>query len=691
MPFSPTLDLDMSSPLSRASGFRFIVLLGIAVSLAPATSARAAVLPSQPCPPNGGVPVEQLSSTQVKVCTPDEFVGLLRREPPFEGRVVIPRDVSWNLGRFPTEIPLRSNLEIVGERGDLASRPLLYNDIQIARGYAQFELTGRNVRFEGIHLKGPKLPSQHTTQTPYVDGIKVVQDAANQLGRDVVIADNEFDNWSGGAVWVGAPYGNELPSVWRQHPEWKHYNYSDVGILRVERNYMHHNVMHNGGYGVVVSSGGWVTINGNLFETNRHAVAATGRAFQGYAARFNYVLEGGYKQGYAWNQHFDVHGETPSGKNKGYGGAAGTKFEITHNTIRGEQGYYCVPVAGCTQARPAFMLRGTPTDGAFWQDNVVVHDDKDEAVALQGRAPSDIDIRRILPTSERQFNFKSGGNAYDKDYTREIMLGEFDGDGRTDVFLAAGTAWFISRAGLRPWEFIRPSTKTKRDLALADIDNDGITDVLYRDSAGNLGYVKSGRAANVTPLTKLPVPIKDLRFGDFDGDSRLDMFYTQNKQWRISYGRSSPRRFVNAQTSVSPIDELLFGTFDNVPGTDVVAVKNAGWMYSSSGTGSYTKLNNRLTNSFRGAVVADFDGDGRVDIGFNGDEKWAWAPSGQGSARLLRRNASTPIQNVLFGKFDRQPRVQGLTYSADGLRFIAWRGLGSKDAFERREPSYKMR
>ena len=51
----------------------------------------------------------------------------------------------------------------------------------------------------------------------------------------------------------------------------------------------------------------------------------------------------------------------------------------------------------------------------------------------------------------------------------------------TDAFIANGTAWFYSRGGKRPWEFLHGSTKRTHELGFADIDNDGITDVLYRD------------------------------------------------------------------------------------------------------------------------------------------------------------------------------------------------------------------
>ena len=120
-----------------------------------------------------------------------------------------------------------------------------------------------------------------------------------------------------------------------------------------------------------------------------------------------------------------------------------------------------------------------------------------------------------------------------------------------------------------PWQQLHESTKRTRELAFADIDNDGKTDVLYRDGAGNLGYLSGGTVALV-PLTTLPVAISDLRFGDFDGDGKTDMFYTRNNQWYVWYGRT--RTWTPTASSGAKIGDLLFGDFDGVKGTDVVAV-----------------------------------------------------------------------------------------------------------------------
>ena len=622
-----------------------------------------------------------------RVETSDQLEEVLRSD--FVGCVVVVKGKILNMtGR--TFIPIRSGVRLRGERGELGTRPSVFTDAKCAdpsalpgsdacKGYPLFMITGNNISVTGLHLRGPANGSRSSDQ-PYVHAIQIIADPDIKQGRGIYIGENEFDEWTGSGVHIVSTRSARTPAQYLSG--WARLTREDAELIRVEGNFFHHNARDDGGYGVNVSTGAFATIWGNVFDFNRHAVASNGFANTGYIARFNYVLEGGFKQGSFYNQHFDVHGAD----NGGYGGIAGDYYEIAYNTIRGDQSYYCIgPIC---KTRPALTLRGKPVTGMHFDANVLVHDNLDDAVSLK---KGKLDMG--WGEDHDEFNFDAAGNKFLVDHAGDLASGDFDGDGRTDMFVTTGTAWFFSRGGQGPWEFIHASNKITSDLGFADIDNDGTTDVLYRDGAGSLGFLKGGRGV-LQPLTTAPEPIDNLRFGDFDGDGLTDIFYTHNRQWQVWYG--SIKDWRPTQTSGYAISDLLFGEFDARKGTDVVAITGGKWKISSGSTGSWTELNSLLRSSFRGAVVADFNGDGRSDIAFDDSGQiWSYSPGGTGPMQSLRQGdgqsvAYPELSQLIVGHFDGDPRAEVVSYYAPSgeshpaftNHFMIWRG-GLRDQFEK--------
>jgi hypothetical protein len=629
-----------------------------------------------------------------RVETPDQLEQVLRSD--FVGCVIVTKNKFLNMtGR--AGIPIRGGVTLIGERGELGSRPSLFTDAKCldpsvqpgsdaCAGYSLLMITENNISVTGLHLRGPAKSSRSAEQ-PYVNGIEITADPNMKLGREIYIAENEFDEWTGSGVEISSTNIARIPEQYL--PNWTPLTKDDAGLIRVERSFFHHNARDDGGYGVTVGKGAFATIMGNVFDFNRHAVASDGFAKSGYIARFNYVLQGGFKQDGFYNQHFDVHGTNDTNGDNvstGYGGTAGDYYEVAYNAIHGDQGYYCLFF--CVKTRPAVMLRGKPTTGMHFDANVVVHGDLDGAVSLKMEKGD-----TGWGEDHDDFNFDAAGNQFGTSRSGDLATGDFDGDRRTDVFVATGTAWFFSRGGQEEWEFLHASNKLTRELGFADIDNDGTTDVLYRDGVGNLGFLKSGRVS-LQPLTTTPEPMAKLRFGDFDGDGLTDIFYTRDGQWQVWYG--SLKDWRPTQTSGFAVSDLLFGEFDAQKGTDVAAITGGKWQISSGSTGFWTELNSLRRRTFRGAVVADFDGDGRSDIGFdNGRQMWSYSPGGAGSMRALRegdgQSVSYPeLSRLLVGRFDGDPRAEVVSYyvrSGESVpafpnHFMIWRG-GLRDRFKR--------
>jgi hypothetical protein len=128
---------------------------------------------------------------------------------------------------------------------------------------------------------------------------------------------------------------------------------------------------------------------------------------------------------------------------------------------------------------------------------------------------------------------------------------------------------------------------------------------------------------------------------------------------------------------------MLFGQFDDIRGTDVAAVTGGRWSYSSGATATWARLNAKLVPSFGRAIAEDFDGNGKTDIAFSGDDAWRYSRDGRKPLSRLRRNVDNrPLDRLLVGHFINQPRATVVAYGTHAPKtFGIWRGLGSQSDF----------
>ena len=128
-------------------------------------------------------------------------------------------------------------------------------------------------------------------------------------------------------------------------------------------------------------------------------------------------------------------------------------------------------------------------------------------------------------------------------------MGDFDGDGTQDLFLATGAAWYYSPAGKAEWRFLNAQTDAIGSLLFGDFDADGRTDVFTQHVySWDVSWGGASRWENINVSWAI---LGNVAVGDFIGDERDDIFYADGQQWWVSRRRrrSSSRPSPRSQVS----------------------------------------------------------------------------------------------------------------------------------------------
>ena len=113
----------------------------------------------------------------------------------------------------------------------------------------------------------------------------------------------------------------------------------------------------------------------------------------------------------------------------------------------------------------------------------------------------------------------------------QLLLGDFDGDGRTDVVAIKDGRFMVSWGGISAWEVLNQDPTDGRLLllpsavsamAVGDFNGDGKSDIFWAD--GKTWWISYGGRRTFTKVNDSSFRVKDLRFGDFDGDGATDVF-----------------------------------------------------------------------------------------------------------------------------------------------------------------------
>ena len=561
-------------------------------------------------------------------------------------------------GLKPLEVP--SGVTIRGSRRGTLFGPLLHQERQdnSKQDNIIFEVpTGdHDVRISGLRLQGTSAST--AKNQPYSEGVLV-----DSLTLRTIVDHNDVSHFTAAGVEVR---GTEPQKVITCRNESSDPTSRPTDAF-IARNFFHHNEMQDDGYGVEADQGGYPLVEANMFYLNRHAIAADGSAHTGYRAWFNLVLEDSPIQKFldipAFDTHdFDMHG---SGGN-GFGGIAGDYVQMNGNTFLGTN-------------RPNFEIRGVPCNLDYFNGNVSLQSSGSAVSVKLSEIPG------TGPSYPGDYVNTAGNDFKSSNPTGRLGVGDFDGDGIEDVFLATGAAWYYAPQGSADWRLLSAKTVRINALIFGDFDGDGRTDVATLN--GNKLEVSWGGVSDWVNLNTVNASITDLAVGKFGNharaDRRDDILWSNGSAWYISSGGAGP--FTLSETSSARVKDLRFGDFDGNGTTDVLGIIAGKWMVSYSANSAWKALPKSLTGTMDGVVVADFDGDGRADIAtstpvpaaFNSVASWIWRFSSAGATDWTERKPTSgkgwPVaisMAAAIGNFDGNRGADVLAWGDDKHLYI---------------------
>jgi secreted trypsin-like serine protease len=249
------------------------------------------------------------------------------------------------------------------------------------------------------------------------------------------------------------------------------------------------------------------------------------------------------------------------------------------------------------------------------------------------------DIFWYTPGSGRDFLYRGTANGFDDEpgYTMggnyRPVAGDFDGDGLDDIFwLGPGTARDVWWRGT-PTGFAVSRRVSVNRFAVpiaGDFNGDGFDDIFFYGPGTRSDLLWRGSAAGfvIGPAVRNDLA-RTPAVGDFDGDGKDDILWygagsLSDSVWRGSATGFGAHLALSINASVQPVT----GDFDGDGRADVVwfAPKGADLVRRGTATGFQNAPEIRLDGSYTG-IAGDFNGDGRADIvwygvGTNPDKYW---------------------------------------------------------------------
>jgi len=272
----------------------------------------------------------------------------------------------------------------------------------------------------------------------------------------------------------------------------------------------------------------------------------------------------------------------------------------------------------------SFDVRGKPQEGAHFYGNCTARGGSTSIWPNGGLdvAPEGSACEGTRAVCQREFGY---GNVWtDRDpATSGAAWNTYSAgpDGCASSPYNAPTRWCISSQGRSPWRYLNTSTYGINEIALGDFDGDGTTDVFR--VFGSSWLVSFGGTGTWVPVKSgMSAPLADLRFGNFDAGSTTDVFLVSNGSFYYVAGAGNTTwgALQPLTAPLRPIGDLALGKFEYGDSkTDLLYADGTNWYVARNGTGTWNQVKASAVRANE-MGVADVDGtlngdtDGLTDI-----------------------------------------------------------------------------
>lgn len=218
-----------------------------------------------------------------------------------------------------------------------------------------------------------------------------------------------------------------------------------------------------------------------------------------------------------------------------------------------------------------------------------------------------------------------------------VFAADLDGDGDMDMISASTNddkiAWYENTDGLGnfgPQQIISETVLGATSVFAVDVDGDGDVDILAASSIDDtIGWFRNNGQGTFGPhqiISNHADGASSVYAADADGDGDMDVFSASATDDKIAWyentngqGNFGPQQVISTNFDY-PLD-VVAGDIDGDGDMDILSGgryinSRVAWFKNTNGNGNFVFQQELTTDIFycRGAILADIDGDGDLDI-----------------------------------------------------------------------------